>query len=82
LSAADIAAGRAVFVKSCAMCHGPDGKGGQLGPQYKLHDVGDITNKLIKGALTPEEKMPPMGAMLSPDDLDLVARFVAAGLAQ
>ena len=42
--------------------------------------VAVIKEKITKGMVNPGDKMPPMGAALSADQLDALAKFVAAGL--
>jgi mono/diheme cytochrome c family protein len=58
------------------MCHGPTGQGTQMGVAITLKDPAAIAVKIAKGG----EKMPPMAAMLSADEIDDVSKFVAAGL--
>ena len=43
-------------------------------------EVAVIKEKVTKGMVNPGVKMPPMGAALSADQLDALAKFVAAGL--
>lgn len=43
-------------------------------------EVAVIKEKVTKGMVNPGDKMPPMGAALSADQLDSLAKFVAAGL--
>jgi mono/diheme cytochrome c family protein len=70
----------------CYTCHGPDAKGTQLGPN--LTDMewlnGDGSEEFIVRTVTngvPAPKkypgmMPPMGQMLSPDQVRAVAAYV------
>ncbi len=46
------------------------------------HDYATVKEKVIKGPINSGDKMPPLGAALSADDLDDVAKFVEAGLPQ
>lgn len=41
--------------------------------------VDVVRNKVVKGMINPGDKMPPMGAGLSPEEIEAVAHFVAAG---
>ncbi len=76
-----IATGRATYTATCAMCHGPAGQGTQMGVALTNGlEVAVIKEKVNKGMMNPGDKMPPMGAALSADQLDAVAKFVAAGL--
>lgn len=75
------AAGRTTYMASCAMCHGPAGQGTQMGVALTNGlEVAVIKEKVTKGMINPGDKMPPMGAALSADQLDALAKFVAAGL--
>jgi mono/diheme cytochrome c family protein len=78
---AELTAGRATYAASCAMCHGPTGQGTQMGVALTNGlEVPVIKEKVTKGMVNPGDKMPPMGAALSADQLDALAKFVAAGL--
>lgn len=78
---ADLEIGSAVYARTCAMCHGPDGKGvPNMGAELKEKDVAKIKEKITKGTVHPGDKMPPMGAAVSAEELDAVAKYVAAGL--
>jgi mono/diheme cytochrome c family protein len=81
-TAAELATGAAVFGRTCILCHGPDGKGvPNMGNELKMKDVAAIKDKVAKGIVNPGDKMPPMGATsLTPEELDGVAKYIAAGL--
>jgi mono/diheme cytochrome c family protein len=65
------------------MCHGPTGQGTQMGIALTAGlDYEAVKEKIVKGMVSPGEKMPPMGGALSADQLDDLAKFVAAGLPQ
>ena len=84
-TAAELANGRAVYAGagSCAMCHGPTGQGTQMGVALTAgHTYAVIKEKIAKGMVNPGDKMPPMGAALSAEQLDDLAKFVEAGLPQ
>ena len=79
----ELANGAAVYARTCAMCHGPTGAGTQMGVGLSAgHEYAVIKEKITKGVVNPGEKMPPMGAALSADDLDDVSKYVEAGLPQ
>ena len=84
LSSETLATARATYASTCSMCHGSTGQGTpQLGVALtNIHDVGEIKNKITKGMVEPGDSMPPMGAALSPTQLDALAAFIAAGLPQ
>jgi len=72
---AQLAAGKQVFDRSCAMCHGPAGKGVPGGSAPALGNAGpfaDVKNTITRGA--PE--MPPFGTILTAEQIDAVARYV------
>lgn len=84
-TAEELANGRTVYAGagSCAMCHGPTGQGTQMGVALTAGlDYDAVKEKIVKGMVSPGEKMPPMGAALSADQLDDLSKFVAAGLPQ
>ena len=79
----ELANGAAVYARTCAMCHGPTGAGTQMGVGLTAgHEYAVIKEKVTKGMVNPGDKMPPLGAALSADDLDDVAKYVEAGLPQ
>lgn len=78
---AELAAGRSAYAATCAMCHGPGGEGTQMGVALTNGlEVAVIKEKINRGMVNPGDKMPPMGAALSADQLDSLAKFVATGL--
>lgn len=79
----EIATAKTAYASTCAMCHGPAGQGTQMGVTLaNIHDVAAIKDKVNKGMVKPGDKMPPMGAALTPAALDALAKYVAAGLPQ
>lgn len=79
----ELANGAAVYARTCAMCHGPTGAGTQMGVGLTAGlDYAVIKEKVTKGPINPGDKMPPLAAAMSADDLDDVAKFVEAGLPQ
>jgi mono/diheme cytochrome c family protein len=72
----DLAAGRAVWVDSCARCHGPAGKGG-AGPKLagvvtaKFPDPAAEVDVIRKG----RGGMPSFGDRLTPQQIDAVVRY-------
>lgn len=79
-TAAELDTARAAFARTCAICHGPDGKGGPTAGEITVRDIAAIKEKMVKGKIKPDDKMLPLGAMLSEADMDAVAKYVAAGL--
>ena len=79
----ELANGSAVYARTCAMCHGPTGAGTVMGVGLTAgHEYAVIKEKIVKGPINSGDKMPPLGAAMSPDDLDDVSKFVEAGLPQ
>jgi quinoprotein glucose dehydrogenase len=77
VTAAQLARGRSVYERSCAACHGPTGAGVGNAPKLgKLTDVIAIVTKIRTGGV----EMPPMATLLADEEIDAVARFVAAGM--
>jgi len=81
----ELANGRALYAGagSCALCHGPAGQGTPMGVALTAGlEYAAIKEKISKGMINPGDKMPPMGAALSAEQLDDLAKFVEAGLPQ
>jgi len=76
-----LANGAAVYARTCAMCHGPTGAGTQMGVGLTAgHEFAVIKEKVTKGPINPGDKMPPLAASMSADDLSDVAHYIEAGL--
>jgi|HubBroStandDraft_6_1064221.scaffolds.fasta_scaffold926992_2 mono/diheme cytochrome c family protein len=80
----DAAAGKDVFTKRCAMCHGPDATGdtpmakalGATIPDFRSKTVQDMTDAdLKKQILEGKNKMPPQSG-LSDDDIANVIAYI------
>lgn len=76
---AELASGASAYARTCAMCHGAKGEGTPAGAAIASRDIAAISNKITKGQVNPGDKMPPMGGMISPEEVANVAKFVAAG---
>lgn len=77
----ELANGAAVYARTCAMCHGPTGAGTQMGVGLTAgHEYAVIKEKVTKGTVNAGDKMPPLAAAMSAEDLDDVAKFIEAGL--
>ena len=77
----ELANGAAVYARTCAMCHGPTGAGTQMGVGLTAgHEYAVIKEKVTKGTVNAGDKMPPLAAAMSADDLNDVAKFIEAGL--
>lgn len=78
----ELASGRSAYARTCAMCHGAKGEGTPAAAAIATRDVAAIANKITKGPINPGDRMPAMAAMMSGDEVDDVAKFVAAGFPQ
>lgn len=81
----ELANGRTLYAGagSCALCHGPAGQGTPMGVALTAGlEYAAIKEKITKGMINPGDKMPPMGAALSAEQLDDLSKFVEAGLPQ
>jgi quinoprotein glucose dehydrogenase len=79
-SSSQLALGGEVYRQSCAACHGPRGEGvagSNAPPLQALGSLDDV--KLMVGRGSAE--MPPMAAMLTPEQIDAVSRYVLVQLA-
>lgn len=73
----------ATYKAKCAMCHGPDGKGGKMGtkdfasPDIQKETDAQLTETITKGK---PPKMPTYGGKLSEDEIKgLVAQIRSFG---
>ena len=68
----------ATFKAKCAMCHGPDGKGGKMGtrdfasPEVKAETDAQLTDIITKG----KGKMPAYSGKLSDADIKGLVTYV------
>jgi quinoprotein glucose dehydrogenase len=77
-SANDLRAGREIYARSCAACHGSKGEGvsGSTSPLAGLSDLEFIRRVVIQGSI----KMPPMRTQLTKREIEQVSKFVAVEL--
>jgi quinoprotein glucose dehydrogenase len=74
----DLRAGKDIYAKSCAECHGRRGEGikGSASPLSGLSDVAFIMRVVSDGSV----KMPAMRTLLTKEQIEQVSRFVAVEL--
>jgi cytochrome c6 len=79
-NAADLAAAKATFTAKCAMCHGPDGAGSEVGKSLNVPDLrSSAIQKLPESELTEiisngKNGMPSFKGSLNPGQIhDLIA---------
>ena len=70
--------GRQIFDSACVACHGYDGRGGYGGgvPLDQVRDVAMIYATVTDG----RGNMPPLGDLLTPDQIRTVADFIVTEL--
>jgi quinoprotein glucose dehydrogenase len=74
----ELALGRTTFTRVCAGCHGPNGAGipgGGAPPLTGRSDIEEMARVVREGA----GEMPSLAAMLRPDEINAVVKFVAVG---
>ncbi len=78
-AAGDAAAGKAKAA-SCGMCHGPDGKGTQIGPKIAGLDPAVFVQALndYKSGKRNNAMMKAQATQLSPDDMANLAAYYAS----
>lgn len=71
---ADVSAGRALFLKNCAHCHGADA-GGDEGPDLHKLDLSDdwIANRIKKGKAG---QMTAFAGKLPQPEIDALVKYV------
>ncbi len=79
-SAEELLAGREVYARSCAACHGSKGEGvsGNTSPLNGLTDLESVKRVIAQGSI----KMPPMKTLLTAGEIDQVSRFVVIEIAE
>lgn len=69
--------GRTLFEAQCAVCHGRDGNGGQIGPSLHNIHVRHSTAQIREAIVEPEPPMPKLfPARLSAADVHDLTAFV------
>ena len=80
----DAAAGKDVFTKRCAMCHGPDASGntpvakalGATIPDYRSRAVQDLKDGELKKVIVEGKDRMPAQSGLSDDDVANVIAYI------
>lgn len=71
------ARGRAIFSDNCAVCHGADGQGNQLGPALRAERARRSNAQIAAAILDPSPPMPKLSpAQLSAQDVADVTAYV------
>jgi quinoprotein glucose dehydrogenase len=74
-SAADLDAGKAVYARACAACHGATGEGASAPALTAYSDMAGVVRMVRQGGV----EMPALAGVLKAEEIDQVAKFVAAG---
>ncbi len=74
---ADVSAGQKIFGEVCSLGQGPQGEGGHGGPSLtSFRDLAKVMKMVREGGI----QMPPLGATLSPEEIQDVSTYVAERL--
>lgn len=65
--------GAAVFRRTCAVCHGPQGGGG-VGPRIAGRPDAAFVGTVIRNG---QGRMPPLGSTMSSEEIDAVTKYIA-----
>ena len=76
---AELAAGKAAFDRTCAICHGPGGAGLTGGNAPALTGRADFAN-IVRVINSGQGEMPAMSSMLQPTDIDAIGKYVVKTL--
>jgi alcohol dehydrogenase (cytochrome c) len=79
LADANLVEGKRLFVQTCAVCHGEDGKGGHTGgaPLDRMTDFSAAIRTVTAG----RNNMPPFGSALTSEQIRDVSAYVVGTLA-
>jgi cytochrome c551 len=69
--------GAAVFSENCSTCHGATGEGGNGGPNLKTMPLAQSEEGAIQQVTNGGGGMPPFGGVLSEEEIENVAAYVA-----
>ena len=72
----ELEAGKAVYARACAACHGATGQGASGPGLTNYSDLVGAARMIRQGGV----EMPAMASLLKPEEIDQVAKYVANGL--
>jgi mono/diheme cytochrome c family protein len=78
---AQAASGAQLFSANCSSCHGPDGAGGEVGPNLQKSSVAENLAQVEKQVRNGGGAMPPFSDVLSDKEIDTVANYVVEQIA-
>jgi mono/diheme cytochrome c family protein len=73
--------GAQLFGNNCQSCHGPNGAGGQIGPDLQKSSVAENLAQVEKQVRNGGWAMPPFSDVLSDMEIDTVAQYVVEQIA-
>jgi alcohol dehydrogenase (cytochrome c) len=79
--ASQAAGGAQLFSDNCESCHGAEGAGGHVGPDLQKSSVAENLDQVEEQIRTGGGGMPPFAEVLSDEEIDTVARYVAEQIA-
>jgi mono/diheme cytochrome c family protein len=78
---AQAASGAQLFSANCSSCHGPDGAGGEVGPNLQKSSVAENLAQVEQQVRGGGGGMPPVADVLSDEEIDTVAHYVVEEIA-
>jgi cytochrome c551 len=78
---AQAASGAQLFSANCSSCHGPDGAGGEVGPNLQKSSVAENLAQVEQQVRDGGGGMPPFADVLSDEEIDTVAHYVVEQIA-
>jgi cytochrome c6 len=78
---AQAASGAQLFSANCSSCHGPDGGGGEVGPNLQKSSVAENLAQVEQQVRNGGGAMPPFADVLSDEEIDTVAQYVVEQIA-
>jgi mono/diheme cytochrome c family protein len=78
---AQAASGTQLFSANCSSCHGPDGAGGEVGPNLQKSSVAENLAQVEKQVRNGGGGMPSFADVLSDEEIDTVAHYVVEQIA-
>ena len=73
--------GAELFSNNCQSCHGPNGAGGNIGPDLQKSSVAENLARVENQVRNGGGAMPPFSDVLSDDEIDTVAHYVVEQIA-
>jgi mono/diheme cytochrome c family protein len=78
----DAESGAVVFSENCSVCHGATGHGGNGGPDLRTMPLAQSEEGAIQQVTNGGGGMPPFGGVLSEEEIENVAAYVAQDITE